>query len=63
MKTRVQITRSMGFLDWLYLGILLMRIAGVIDWDWRIVLSPIFIIVGAGFLYALWPYKGGRNHE
>jgi hypothetical protein len=53
----------MGFLDWLYLGILLMRIAGVIDWDWRIVLSPIFIIVGAGFLYALWPYKGGRNHE
>lgn len=50
---------KMGFLDWLYLGILLLRIANVIDWDWRIVLSPVIIIVALGFLYALWPYKKG----
>lgn len=59
-KKNVTINR-MGFLDWLYLGILLLRIANVIDWDWRIVLAPVGIGLLIGVLWALWPYKGGMK--
>lgn len=55
MSKKIEINNGMGFFRWLYLGIVLMRIANVIDWDWRIVLAPPVILVVISLLYMLYP--------
>lgn len=50
----------MTFFKWLYLGIVLMRIAGVIDWPWQWIFAPVIIIVVIALLIVLWPGKGGN---
>lgn len=57
-KNRIVIDSGMGFFRWLYLGIILMQIAGVIDWPWQWVLAPIIFLVLIGFLVWLYPEKG-----
>lgn len=44
-KATIEIEGGMGFFKWLYLGIVLMRIAGVIDWPWQLVLAPSVILL------------------
>ena len=55
MSKKVEINNGMGFFRWLYLGIVLMRIANVIDWDWRIILAPPAILIVISLLYMLYP--------
>lgn len=57
-KNRIEINTGMGFFRWLYLGIILMRIAGVVDWPWQWVLAPIIFLALIGFLVWLYPEKG-----
>lgn len=55
MSKKVEINNGMGFFRWLYLGIVLMRIANVIDWDWRIILAPPAVLIVISLLYMLYP--------
>jgi len=55
MSKRIEINNGMGFFRWLYLGIILLRIANVIDWDWRIILAPVIFLLIFSLLYMLYP--------
>lgn len=44
-KNKIVIDSGMGFLRWLYLGIILMQIAGVISWPWQIILAPAIVVL------------------
>ena len=55
MSKKVEINNGMGFFRWLYLGIVLMRIANIIDWDWRIILAPPAVLIVISLLYMLYP--------
>lgn len=59
-KTTIEVEGGMTFFKWLYLGIVLMRIAGVIDWPWQWIFAPVVIIVVVALLIVLWPGKGGN---
>ena len=47
----------MSFFKWLYLGIVLMRIAGVIDWPWKWILAPVVIVLVIALLVVIYPGK------
>lgn len=44
-KNKIVIDSGMGFLRWLYLGIILMQIAGVISWPWQVILAPAIVVL------------------
>lgn len=52
---KIEINNGMGFFRWLYLGIILMRIANIIDWDWRLVLAPSIALVVLAILVLIYP--------
>lgn len=59
-KNKIVIDSGMGFLRWLYLGIILLRVAGVISWPWQIILAPaVFVLLLAILVVAF----GGKNEE
>lgn len=59
-KNKIVIDSGMGFLRWLYLGIILMQIAGVISWPWQIILAPaVFVLLLAMLVVAF----GDKNEE
>ena len=65
MKSRpkhdIHVVNEMGFFKWLYLGIVLLRIANVIDWDWRVILAPMYILLLIAFLLAIYPGKDSNG--
>lgn len=44
-KNKIVIDSGMGFLRWLYLGIILLQVAGVISWPWQIILAPAIVVL------------------
>lgn len=58
-KNKIVIDSGMGFLRWLYLGIILLQVAGVISWPWQVILAPAVFI----FLFALLVIAFGGENE
>lgn len=59
-KNKIVIDSGMGFLRWLYLGIILLQVAGVISWPWQIILAPaVFVLLFAMLVVAF----GDKNEE
>ena len=62
-KTEIKINSGMGFFRWLYLGIVLMRIAGVIDWPLEVIFLPPIIIAIIAFLVLLGRTDNEEDYE
>ena len=58
-KNRIVIDSGMGFFRWLYLGIILLEIAGVIDWPLEVIFAPAIIIAVVVLLYLI----GRKDNE
>lgn len=59
-KNKIVIDSGMGFLRWLYLGIILLQVAGVISWPWQVILAPaVFVLLLAILVVAF----GDKNEE
>ena len=56
-KAEIRVEGGMSFFKWLYLGIVLMRIAGVIDWSWKWILAPVVIVLVIALLVVIYPGK------
>lgn len=50
--------KGMTFMDGLLLGFILLKIAGLIDWSWWWVLSPIWIVAIIALLVVIWERIG-----
>ena len=50
--------KGMNFMDGLLLGFILLKIAGLIDWSWWWVLSPIWISAIIALLVVIWERIG-----
>ena len=55
VSKKIEINNGMGFFRWLYLGIILMRVANIIDWDWRLILAPLVLLIILAILYLIYP--------
>ena len=45
MKKPDTASRGMGFLEWLMLASVVLKLAHVINWSWWLVLTPLWIII------------------
>jgi|GEM_PF-3828094 len=52
-KNRIEINTGMGFFRWLYLGIILLEIAGVISWPLEVIFLPPIIVAIVALLYLI----------
>ncbi len=55
----------MGFLHWLALLFVALRLCGVIDWPWPLVLSPILVPLALSLaaLFAAWAADRARKRK
>lgn len=40
-------SRGMGFIDWLQLSFIILRLCNVITWKWTVVLAPYIVVLMA----------------
>lgn len=55
----------MGFLHWLALLFVALRLCGVVDWPWPLVLSPILVPLALSLaaLFAAWAADRARKRK